>query len=221
MDLVYICRPGENEELRYSLRSLINLPHDRVWIVGDQPKWVRNVQLVKGNHRRNPHQNVYHNVLVACREDRIPDQFVLMNDDFFITEPIKEVPVWYRSKLISHIESIQFRHDWWRRSLDATHRILGDNALSYELHVPFPVDKAKMRETLERWEGTQTANPPQWRTLYGNEWKIGGIQQPDCKAYVAGEIHRPFHSTYDLSFPHYVDALREMFPDPSPYEEAP
>ena len=35
MDLVYLVRPGEqNEELRWSLRSLVNLPHERVFEVG-------------------------------------------------------------------------------------------------------------------------------------------------------------------------------------------
>lgn len=46
MDILYLCRPGENLELRYSLRSLRNVPHGRVWIFGDCPDWVTNVNLV-------------------------------------------------------------------------------------------------------------------------------------------------------------------------------
>ena len=40
MDLVYICGPGDNEELRYSIRSAVkNLKFDNLWVVGGKPKW--------------------------------------------------------------------------------------------------------------------------------------------------------------------------------------
>ena len=50
MDAVYYVRPGDrNDELRYSLRSLANLPHDRVWIVGHTPPWVTGIESIQGN----------------------------------------------------------------------------------------------------------------------------------------------------------------------------
>ena len=40
MDYVYTCRQGNNEELRYSLRSIEhNMPAGRVWVVGYRPDW--------------------------------------------------------------------------------------------------------------------------------------------------------------------------------------
>ncbi|MFF3129757.1 hypothetical protein ACFVRD_48125 [Streptomyces sp. NPDC057908] len=40
-DIVYVVRPwNQNEQLRYSLRTLANLPHRRVWIAGYCPTWV-------------------------------------------------------------------------------------------------------------------------------------------------------------------------------------
>ena len=44
MDIVYpIKSTNENIELRYSLRSLQNIQHDRVFIIGDLPNFVQNV----------------------------------------------------------------------------------------------------------------------------------------------------------------------------------
>ena len=40
MDYVYICRSGDNDELKYSLRSIEeNMPEGRVWVVGHRPIW--------------------------------------------------------------------------------------------------------------------------------------------------------------------------------------
>ena len=40
MDLVYICKPGDNEELRYSIRSAVkNLKFDNLYLVGGKPDW--------------------------------------------------------------------------------------------------------------------------------------------------------------------------------------
>ncbi len=57
-DVVYVVRPGDkNEELRYSIRSVIaNLPHRKVWIAGYKPTWLSDdlgyikVQTKPGGH---------------------------------------------------------------------------------------------------------------------------------------------------------------------------
>ena len=40
-DIVYFVKPSEdNDELKYSLRSLKNLNHGQVYLVGYRPSWV-------------------------------------------------------------------------------------------------------------------------------------------------------------------------------------
>ena len=40
MHFVYICKDGENEELRYSIRSVLKNTKDAViWVVGGKPNW--------------------------------------------------------------------------------------------------------------------------------------------------------------------------------------
>lgn len=224
MDVVYPVRPGDaNDELRYSLRSLANIPHGRVWIVGYKPTWVTGVEHIDGN-QFGPHANVYENIRAAMNCPDVSDEVIIFNDDFFVTERIAEIPRLYRSTLAEHIAlpRVQRNRGWWLDSLNATlvclqvHGIT--DPLSYELHVPVVVNKRKMADTLAAFAQVTPVNPPQWRTLYGNLYAAGGTRQADVKQYGAGEMKRPFHSTDDRSFVHYRNGLDYLFRAPSPYE---
>lgn len=190
MHVAYPVRPGDdNTELRYALRSLENMGEiDEVWIVGDKPSWLTGVRFIEGNLWGTKPRNVYNNILTLCQEADVPDEFVMMNDDFFIMEPHAVVPE-YRCSLAEHLATLNRlqRGSWWERSLLHTQEFLAaagcESPLSYELHRPFAVNKARMAETLERAAGFRPDNPPQWRTLYGNLWHIGGEQRDDNKVY--------------------------------------
>ncbi|ANA86449.1 hypothetical protein BH762_gp070 [Gordonia phage OneUp] len=223
--LVYIVRPGENEELRMSLRSLRNLPHDEVWIVGDKPSWVSDeVNFIQGNLGPTSHDNVYNNIRLACAHPDVADEFVIMNDDFFITEQMPTIPNWYRSTLDEHIAlpRVQRQRGWWLESLTLTRIALLAHGikvpLSYELHVPFAVNKAAMGETLTQFSYVNPGNPPQWRSLYGNMHQIPAEPHEDCKRYVGNELVRPLHSCDDGSFFLIERELQQLFPEPSKYE---
>lgn len=230
-DIVYPVRPGEvNEELRFSLRSLRNLPDvGTVWIIGDMPKWVRGVKMIDGgNPTKNPHANVYRNVLLAMQHDGLPEDVVIFNDDFFVTEPVDSLPVGYRSTLAEHLNLPMLRtstKSWWKESLVMTQACLHaqeiDDPLSYELHIPFPVKRSLMRATLEQFQRVTPDNPPQWRSLYGNLHPDPSAQRlKDGKQFRPGVLQYPFMSTTDLSWRHYRAAMLKLFPDPSPYEDS-
>lgn len=227
MDIVYPVRPGEtNNELRYSLRSLeANYPdHGTVWVVGFKPSWLTGVGFIKGNPTGNPQTNVYANVLAAMRHPDVADDVVVFNDDFFVTAPIDSVTTLYRGTLDEHLALPRLRTStsWWKESLTVTKVCLQSvgvaNPLSYELHVPMPCKKQLMRETLEWFAGVTPANPPQWRSLYGNLHVETPTRMKDCKAFSNGRVHEPFHSTTDTSWRHFKAALSARFPDPSRYE---
>ena len=224
-DIVIPVRPGDrNPELQMTLRSLEkNFPHDRVWIVGHQPNWVTNIQHIPGN-THTPRNNLWHNLLAVCQHPDVPDQIVITNDDIIVTQPAKPETL-YRGTLKDHIrmDRVQRGATWWKESLTTTLTYLQGaghpDPLSYELHVPIPVNKHLMCETLTRAAQVTPANPPQWRTLYGVLNNIGGRQSEDSKAYRAGPIRTPYHSTEDRSYRNFAAQLRELFPTPSRYEK--
>lgn len=224
MDIICPVRPGDdNDELRYAIRSWeTNLTFDRIWIVGDKPDWLQNVQFIPGNRHESGHANVYDNIRLACNHPDISDQALIVNDDMYVTAPATP-QVFYRGTLDAHLELPRVqRGGWWKDSLETTRVCLQAHGiaepLSYELHMPLPVNKAAMAETLRLFRHVTPANPPQWRSLYGNLHNIGGQQCDDVKAYHAGALHRPFHSTQPRSFPAHQDQLEELFPRPSRYE---
>jgi hypothetical protein len=221
MILVYLVRRGEvNNELRHSLRSLVNLPHDRVVFVGHQPKWVDGVEHIPGNRSKSKWFNVFDNLRLACEHLDV-DEFVVMNDDFYVMEPAT-VPAWHRCLLAEHIDMLS--PGAWRGSLESSrHWLLSqgfDQPLSYELHVPVAMDRRKLADVLERTAHLPVL--PQWRTIYGNFWQVPTVQQEDCKVQGSRTMVRtgPFLSSDDLSFRRpFGRTVREAFPDPSPYEK--
>lgn len=215
---VYIVRTGPNEELRYSLRSLhAHFPGTPVYIVGYKPDWVTGTAYLPGNHHHSKPLNVWGNLQLAANWDNVPENIVIFNDDIYILEPVPHIPTLYRGSLRAHIESLHNRTDWWTDSLERTAALLNDDALSYELHTPFPCQRTLMADTLNRDPGD---NPPQWRTLYGNQWGIGGDQAPDVKLTPQHPSipNGPFASTSDASFRWAKEQLRLRFRHPSPFE---
>ena len=106
MDIVFVVRPGEsNEVLRYSLRSLVNLPHRQVYISGYCPSWVKNVIYIATDQEGNDDlDNSNHNLICAAIREDLSDNFILMNDDFFIMAPADVVPPMHQGSLDGTIE---------------------------------------------------------------------------------------------------------------------
>ena len=227
MDVVYVCREGENEELRYSLRSLKNFDHDNVWVVGGAPDWYTGKRL-QVKQRKNKYENVKTNFEAIANSPDISDSFLLMNDDFFIVEPVTEIPYMYSRpfrEFLDHYRS--WAHNNLRVNIMSevldTLTILGiSNPLDYELHVPMVFEKAKFREALRHGVAI--------RSLYGNIYQVGGVQTGDVKyhrfqyggpePYDIENRTSPFLSTSDGTFRIVHNRLlKKLFRDPSPYEQ--
>ncbi len=223
-DVVYICRSGENEELRYSLRSLVNLPHRRVWIFGDAPRWVnrQTVRVAKVIQSGNVYDITNRNIRLACERPGVSDPFVLFNDDFYVMQPIKTVPVLNRGTvedvLLEHrgINSVYVKGMIETR--DMLRSIGYRSPLSFELHVPLPVHKAAMlaaialRGNIYRYHN---------RTAYGAIAGLTGRTIPDVKVYEKGDqVKGIWLSSNDATFPLVKPTLEAMFPTPSMYEVA-
>lgn len=234
MDLVYVVRPGENnEELRYSLRTVaVHLEHDRIFIVGHTPSWVAGVESLQTIQAGTKYANSTRNVLTACCTAEVSDPFVLMNDDFFITAPVNQVPALHRGIVIDVLTDYQARYgtrigkrNHYIDGMAATLQLLNDmghhDPLSYELHVPLVVHKDAMREAIEV-ATTAGLEAPHKRTLYGNLAHLGGQQTRDVKVNTSSSVQmpEPFVSTCDKIFRcgWIGRRIRATFNQPSPHE---
>ena len=229
MDFVYICRDGENEELRYSIRSvLLSFPEAKVWVVGGKPKWY------SGNHvfleqDNNKYVNAVNNLKAVCNTTDISDNFILMNDDFFIIKKIETIEQFYNGLLSEKIDKfikITGSSMYIRKLITTNNKLnkLGfTKPLDYELHVPMPMHKAGLLYILNEYPECL------WRSMYGNLFNVGGSQMEDVKVYKnkrhaarSAQITKNsiYLSTEDTGLTIIVDNIfKELLTNPSPYEQ--
>jgi hypothetical protein len=225
MDIVYINKYGTNEELRYSLRSLDNINHDNVFVVGGKPNWYTGSYIpVPFNGHKYSHARA--NLHKVVKSDKISEDFILMNDDFYIVKPIGDLKVYHQGLLKDKVDTyLSFApKSHYTKMLIATYEYLVAQGckkpLCYDLHVPMVMNKQKLKEALD----TNLL----WRSIYGNLNKIGGTKMDDVKVYSDKGVERikydylnsksPFLSSQDNTFPILKEMLKELYPNQSKYE---
>lgn len=228
MDAVYVCRSGQNFELRFSLRSLFaHVPVDTVHIIGGWPPWVD--QTAVRTHLRPTARTKYATTTAhlryACEHPAISDPFMLWNDDFYALAPVAGPPLAHRGELALMLERFRGTSGHWADGLRATAAALipllpGQRLYSYELHVPLLVHKAAMLNALDVCATIRTTAPHK-RTVYGNLAQLGGepLRDPKVTRHSATSSSSVWLSSDDVGFSSGVaPRLRALFPEPSPYE---
>jgi hypothetical protein len=186
LDLVYICRSGENEELRYSIRSAVkNLKFDNLWVVGGKPNWyVGNYLEVTQN--KSKYTNARNNLRAICNSSEISNSFILMNDDFYIINKVDTVPYMHGgllSKKIATYKELTGNTRYvlmLKKTFANLSRRFGNDVLDYELHVPMIMEKEKLLKVIDVLDF--------WRSRYGNVFNVGGIEIEDVKVYSSGGL---------------------------------
>lgn len=231
LDVVYFVREGENEELRYSLRSVDkNLPHRRLWIYGGKPEWANPdefVQIPQNSTDKTKWDKVQENLRRVAINDEITEDFVLMNDDFFINQPITRIEPAIAGTLQQHIERIERNYrnapTTYTIELRRAQRVLEEAGLptnSYELHIPMIINRKKLAETLAFFTPRHAT-----RSLYGNLNRVGGSRQKDCKIIRLGQPfdrEARFLSSDDSTWgdTELGRFIRGRFPDKSRWEKS-
>jgi hypothetical protein len=209
MDLVYICRNGQNEELRYSIRSAVkNLPHDKIWVVGGKPDWYTG-NYIQVNQTKNKYANARDNLRALTESEEISEFFVLMNDDFYIVNKISSVPYMHAKTLDEKIKAREdlFSGNSYNKLLKATIRSISKRidgkAIDYELHVPMVMEKKKLRHVLKF--------PGLWRSIYGNIFNVGGVEMKDVKVYEESSVFYPNSYKLDNITSDYLSSSDDSF----------
>jgi hypothetical protein len=228
MDFVYICKPGDNEELRYSIRSVLySFPNAKIWVVGGKPNWYSgNYIFVDQNHHK--YANAINNLKSICDSNEIQEEFVLMNDDFFIIKKIDRIDQFYNGPISTKINKytqITGSSMYIKKLILTRTRLIEygiDNPLDYELHIPMVMEKEKLKRIILKYPSCL------WRSMYGNIYAVGGSQMEDVKIYTnkkhsarSNEIteHSTFLSTEDQAFGlAFNKVLSRMFFNPTQHE---
>ena len=229
MDYVYICKDGDNEELRYSIRSVEkHMPPGRIWVVGGKPDWYTG-NYIPVKQEDTKYNNAIENIRAACEHRKISNEFVLMNDDFFIIKPIEEPLTYVSGFLVEKIalySALSPRSSYTKRLLKTSQKLFRfgyEFPRDYELHVPMVMHKEKLLAIINQYPDCL------WRSMYGNVYKVGGIHITDVKYYVKDAMKVKSHDYKSSSYPFVSsedesfvvlkkDILNSMFPTPSSCE---
>lgn len=231
MDIVYSLSSNyTGEELKYSLRSLVNMPHDKVYFVGGCPSWAKNIVHIPTEQTGTKWQNVPRNLITVCKDERVSENFIYFNDDFFVLEKLKNSARdlnLYNSTVQSVLDKLNQRHSTptnYMVGMAQTQALLKElgkaEPLSYELHVPFVFNKDNYVRMFDI-EGVRAIDVLHYRSLYGNLYLTGGKDMRDVKVTARkGFDGKPgaFLSCSNDGYLLIRQYLADKFPDKSRYE---
>lgn len=220
-DIVYLLRNGiDSEELRYSLRSVqANFPYNKVWFVGGCPKDITpDVYIPMKQQGNTKWARSTSSLKAVCKAESLTEDFWLFNDDFFILEPVNDLPYMYKGLLADR----QPLNSTYMHMLKATEEQLtkaGLSTLDYAIHVPMLINKQKAQIVFR-----QFPNNPMFRCLYGNYWQVGGELVSDVKIYDRETLppeNARLCSTVDeiFRFGAVGKYIKKRFTEPSKWEE--
>lgn len=222
MDLVYpnIQTRWNCNELRLSLRSAEKyLKFDRVIVIGYLPEFLRTDKIVHIPFKENvaaKWKNLENKFLLIIDSPEISEDFIYMNDDFWLFKEYNPVPYFYKG-LLSKVVHKRTRGIYAKR-LRKTMKIF-PNGKNFELHFPIIFNKIKLRAIIKKY-GTGVER----RSIYCNEYNIVGIKSKDYKVAKAEKIKEykkaPFMSATDIAVTHIelAEFLFKRYPEPSSYE---
>jgi hypothetical protein len=220
-----------NEELRYTLRSIAkNMPGHKIWLLGYKPVWLDGpVEFVRVNAPvSNKYYNVAASIKTACKDDRISEDFLLFNDDFFVMKPVTNHTHFKRCPITDSITRLSEFGGTYLNSLKLTNDILRrmgfDDPADYGLHIPITYNRQKW---LKAWNTQLKHNPERlpvhMRTIYGNMYNLSDNFMDDIKISNLEDVptgEETYLSANDSSFTQgkIGDYVRERFQEVCIYE---
>lgn len=223
MDVVIPYRRTRSDELVYALRSLKNIRHNKVFIIGDRPYFISDKVIhIRYRQTYDIAKNTLNIINLAVETTKVSEEFIWLHDDTYFMQPIRKIPILHRGTYDEVLEKYQNRrfNYYVQRQIRTNARLkdLGiENPLCYELHVPFVISK-------KRWLEVREYITPDLNKLsmYGNLCKIGGTKTRDVKVRQKDWVPEGvFASSHERTFGtnSLGKKVRELFPERSIYEK--
>lgn len=227
MDLVYFYRhvhPHETaratDELRYSLRTMVENygALGEVHVFGGRAPWfsshVNHYPVRQGYTKHENTHRIWRHIASAAATGYLPDEFLIMNDDFFLMCPLDHVPHYVSGTLDAwiaqrHLSSnIVETVDRTRAMIAALGGPPAAELLGFERHVPLVVHGptlARIWPGVDEWtRGGRGTHVIAKRSAYGNLAGISDVEvmPDDCKIINTGDPipTGPWVSTSDDAF---------------------
>lgn len=187
MDVVYPLGTGskwKNNEIRYSLRSLKYINHDKVFIIGDVPNFIHNVIEVKIKDKSTKQESVINKLIKICKREDLSEDFIYMNDDFIFLK--KQEIKTYTNKTLNELAN---KYDPLESQYGVAIRKCREILIkakkpikNYEIHYPLIINKTKFLKAVKKAQNTT------YRSIYGNYYELPSIETKDFKIYTLNQF---------------------------------
>ncbi len=243
IDLVYVVGTGSrwnDNELRFSLRSVSkNLSNvGKVFIVGKCPDYLKNVVHIPASDifdsAINADGNMTHKLLLVCNNKELSDDFLFMNDDFIINQPISAPAIkWLHKGDMALQPQKYWTTQFYRFRLKRTFDVLKDRNLptiQYDYHAPMLMNKYLFPTVMFQYDFGKDIGYT-FRSLYGNSLKLPAIPVANHKVTIFKfyKIHDLKLKSQNINFLGFNDQglndslkwwLIENFPNKCKYENS-
>lgn len=226
MDALYVLGKSsqyDNLELRLSLRSMERNAKDleSVFIVGEKPRWIKNVIHIPVDDVYTRENNVFRKILTACKLD-ISKNFFFMNDDFYMTRPfiMGDYP-YFVNGVVEGIPNPSRYQKVQNKTLDWLQSKGINRVMDYRVHCPIIFNKEKFLQLEKYYKSTKFDEVGySARLLYGNLFTDNPIICEDCKLWGGDKIKDTIQSCISTNddCEDILNELLKIFNKPSKYE---
>jgi len=236
LDIVYILRNSGtrwmNNEIKYSIRSVErNINFRNIFIVGGLPLFFDSKKInhiVADDPYSNKLKNAIYKISLACNDERISENFVLMNDDFFFLKKVEKIDYFNKGKLEVSKKNHSTKGGYYYRAICNTLETLKDmgidDPIDFEVHYPIIINKKKFLETINK---ISDIDGLLFRSLYGNLNNIKSKYRRDVKIFDIKQFNRSKRNDLISTDERVVTSdkfqkwIKEKFKEKTVYEKTP
>lgn len=214
MNFVWLLGSGSNfqdEEIRYSIRSVLKFhPDATITIIGECPHFYTGSHYYIPDDTGNPYLNTWNKALKGCE---LFDEWICMNDDFYLLEPFK-VAHYYCGLLKD--QAIKAGGGDWGKLLKETIKVLPD-AKRWTVHTPTAILSKEFRELTDIYRNKRVIN---WKAMYCELSKYPKFSvKKNCKIRgTIKDIKTPFFSIAN-NFRRNQELFHRLYPNKCIYEK--
>ena len=170
-----------------------NVPEiDDVVMVGSPQQWVK-APTIRYPQLSTKYNNTTRGLLHVCSKKLVPNEFILLNDDFFALRGTT-VPAWHRGPMLEVVDAYRSRgiNSNYVQGMEATAKALIRDGVQepkcFEVHAPMYVQRDLMAHVLDTYSKDPSISVLHKRSAYSNLAGGRGVQVEDVKLRVPEEI---------------------------------
>ena len=171
-----------------------------IFLIGDKPKWFKETKRSIYIESKNLNIQAYGlgsvpilHLRKLLKSGKMPDNFLLFNDDFFIMKRIENWKDYYRDEK-DYEQKALHNHIYHKKTVRSW--IYTEERKAYNLHIPIKIEKENFEKCLEFWNEYKTKND----NIKGSEngWAAAveyHVRKEDGQAVTQSQISKK----YDIS----------------------